>query len=232
MNVVFCAYRKWALSVVEKIGLESCGIDKAVVIKTEKDFLKNIEQIDFEIDLIILIGWSWILNDQVISRYNCFGIHPSDLPSFRGGSPLQNQIIRGVVESKVSLMSISSKLDAGNIWLQERLSLSGSNMDEVFDQLVCSCVVLIRGFIAEYPNLTPRVQDLSEGSYYPRRRPSDSRLEPDEFATKSLEELYNFIRCLTDPYPNAYIEDSSGDRLYFTGVKLVRSNSLEVLQDE
>ena len=61
MNVVFCAYRKWALSVVETIGLEPCGIDKAVVIKTEKDFLKNIEQIDFEIDLIILIGWSWIL---------------------------------------------------------------------------------------------------------------------------------------------------------------------------
>lgn len=44
-------------------------------------------------------------------------------------------------------------------------------------------------------------------------------LTKEDFNTKSLYELYNIIRCLTYPYPNAYLEDNNGNRLYFTGVR-------------
>ena len=30
--------------------------------------------------------------------------------------------------------------------------------------------------------------------------------------------LYNKIRCLTYPYPNAYLENKNGDKLYFLEV--------------
>ena len=33
-----------------------------------------------------------------------------------------------------------------------------------------------------------------------------------------LEELYNFIRSLTDPYPNALICDKNGDKLFLKKV--------------
>ena len=42
-----------------------------------------------------------------------------------------------------------------------------------------------------------------------------------DFVNKTPEELYNFIRCLTDPYPNAYLEDDEGNRILFTGVKYI-----------
>ena len=34
-----------------------------------------------------------------------------------------------------------------------------------------------------------------------------------------LKEVYNLIRALTDPYPNIYIEDHAGNRLYFKEVE-------------
>ena len=51
--------------------------------------------------------------------------HPSPLPKFRGGSPIQNQIINGKSDSAVSIFKISEKLDEGDIIYQKYLSLEG-----------------------------------------------------------------------------------------------------------
>jgi hypothetical protein len=37
----------------------------------------------------------------------------------------------------------------------------------------------------------------------------------------SLIELNDFIRCLSGPYPNAYLEDNLDNKLLFTGVKYI-----------
>ena len=66
---------------------------------------------------------------------------------------------------------------------------------------------------------------LKIGSYFKRRTPNQSEITIDDFKNKSLEDIYNTIRCLTDPYPNAYIEDTKGNRLYFKEVTF--SNSLK-----
>jgi len=34
----------------------------------------------------------------------------------------------------------------------------------------------------------------------------------------NLKEIYNFIRAITDPYPNVYIEDKEGNKLFFNEV--------------
>ena len=62
-------------------------------------------------------------------------------------------------------------------------------------------------------------------SYYKRRTPNESRVELKDFSNKSLEEMYNLIRSLTDPYPNAYIEDAKGNRLYIKGVSYEENSS-------
>ena len=37
----------------------------------------------------------------------------------------------------------------------------------------------------------------------------------------SVKTIYNFIRCLTDPYPNAYFEDDKGDKVFFKDVSFI-----------
>ena len=226
LNVVFCGYRHWAKETFR--ALESHpNVNVKFVIGSREEFLQLVNNISSkEIDVIVLLGWSWFVETKILNNFQCVGIHPSDLPSYRGGSPLQNQIVRGVRTTKTSLMSLSSeKMDAGDIWFKEDLDLAGDNMEEIFENLIVSSKKLLTKFFDQYPNIKPTKQVLEHGAYFKRRQPSESRLAASDFANKSPEELYNFIRCLTDPYPNAYLEDDEGNRIYFTGVKYSKNTN-------
>ena len=80
---------------------------------------------------IFFPDWSWIVPNEIIKKYSCVCIHESNLPKFRGGSPLQNQIIHGVKKTKSTAFLMNDKLDAGKILLKKDLSLDGS-LDEIF----------------------------------------------------------------------------------------------------
>ena len=47
------------------------------------------------------------------------------LPKYRGGTPLQNQIINDDLDSAVTIFKMTSVMDAGPICSQEYLSLRG-----------------------------------------------------------------------------------------------------------
>ena len=219
-KIVFCAYRDWALEVYEKIK-EHPKIEEIILLKSQEEFEEYFNTGKPAIDIVLLVGWSWMIAPAITHNYLCLGVHPSDLPNYMGGSPIQNQIIGGVVETKISLFTISEKIDAGEIWMKTVLSLEGDNLVEIFKNIITSSVNLLNNFFELFPDITPVHQDLSQGKYYRRRRKEESRLLPSDFDQKSLLELYNVIRCLTDPYPNAYMEDKEGNRLLFTGVKYI-----------
>jgi methionyl-tRNA formyltransferase len=189
-----------------------------------------VQQLDPKsIDVILFIGWSWLISEDITKKFLCLGIHPSDLPQYRGGSPIQHQIINGIKQSKVSLMTLSDeKVDAGDIWLKEELDLSGDTMNSIFTNIVASSVKLLNKFFDSYPNIKAYAQEIEQGSYYKRRKPLESKLTPEDFKDKSLEYLYNFIRSLTDPYPNAYLEDDLGNKLIFKEVKYVPNKNIDL----
>jgi methionyl-tRNA formyltransferase len=222
INVVFCGYRDWAICIFEDVKKHK-NINVKNIIRSFQEYKEFEEHPQNDIDLILFIGWSWIIPDYFIERYLCIGIHPSDLPQFRGGSPIQNQIINGITQSKVSLITLSNKLDAGEIWIKEDLSLIGDSIDDIFDNISQSSILLLNKFFDDYPNLKPEIQDVSKGSYFKRRKPEESKLNVDDFHKLTLQELYNFIRSLTDPYPNAFIEDNDGNRLIFKNVRYIPS---------
>ena len=45
-----------------------------------------------QVDIAFFYGWSWLVSNKVIDNFLCICLHPSKLPLFRGGSPIQNQI--------------------------------------------------------------------------------------------------------------------------------------------
>ena len=68
--------------------------------------------------------------------------------------------------------------------------------------------------------LKEKKQILKSGSLYKRRRKADSEITLQEIKTKSSVYLYNKIRMLTDPYPNAFIRCKNNKKLYIIGAKL------------
>ena len=222
INIVFCGYRDWANRIFDNIKKHD-NVCVKKTIRTIEEYKEFEEHPITDIDLILFIGWSWIIPDYFTERYRCIGIHPSDLPQYRGGSPIQNQIINGITKSKVSLITLSSKLDAGEIWMKEDLSLIGDSIDNIFNNIVQSSIILLSTFFNLYPNINPQMQDTTSGSYFKRRKPEDSKLNLEDLNKMTLQEIYNFIRCLTDPYPNAFLEDNEGNKLIFKNVSYIPS---------
>ena len=207
---LFCGYRDWALHAyneLKKHDFELCD-SQETLLKTD---LKKYE-------FILLAGWSWLIPDELLKKTKFFGIHPSDLPNYRGGSPLQNQIIDGITSTKCSLFEIAPGIDKGGIVKKTPISLEG-NMKNIFNELT-RCTVELGTYLANnYQKI--KIEPQGDGKTLKRRKENESKLDPELFRTDLLKS-YNIIRALGDPYPNAYIEDEKGNRLYFKEVKYVK----------
>ena len=98
MNYIFCAYRKWALELYKIISKKH----KNFFLITSKTQLNKHRLQKINPKFIFFPDWSWKVPDYIYKNYDCVCFHESDLPKFRGGSPLQNQIIRGITKTKTT----------------------------------------------------------------------------------------------------------------------------------
>lgn len=149
--------------------------------------------------LIFFPDWSWIIPNEIVQKYQCICFHESNLPKFRGGSPIQNQIIRGIKNTKTTSFIMNEKLDAGDILLQKDLSLEGS-LDDIFSRMISNDYFLINKIIN---SKFKKQKQTGKITTYKRRKPKESELISLDFSKKYL---YDFIRMLADPYPNAFIK--------------------------
>jgi len=143
--------------------------------------------------------WRWIVPPEVVNKYNCVCFHMTDLPFGRGGSPLQNLIIRGYKETVLTAVKMDEGLDTGPIYFKEPLNLDGT-AQEIYIRATELIWPLIRKILDEKPIPEPQV---GESVVFKRRLPVESEL-PD---LDSLEKIYDFIRMLDAPgYPHAFLE--------------------------
>jgi len=173
---------------------------------------------------IFFPDWSWKVDEKIIRDFKCVCFHVADLPKFRGGSPIQNQIIRGIVKTKTSAFFMTEKLDAGDILLKKDLSLKGST-DEIFERMIKNDYDMIVQII----NNKFKIQkQKGKPSFYRRRKPEESELPHLNYSKKYL---YNFIRMLADPYPNAFIKIGKKKIIFkstkFNGRKLEFKGEIE-----
>lgn len=195
---VICAYRGWNLKLFKenishlphKFYLIS-GKDKLAI-----EYLKEIDP-----ELIFFLDWSWIVPRNILAQYNCIGFHAASLPYFRGGSPIQNQIIRGVKNTKLTAFFMNAGIDTGDILLQEDLNLKG-HLNDIFERISNLTYAMIKKIIRK--EYTVKKQK-GKGSYFKRRKSEESELKEGSF-NKPLNFLYDFIRMLESPYPNAFIK--------------------------
>lgn len=166
---------------------------------SEKDEL-NVEILgEYAPDYIFFPHWSYIIPANIYEKYECIVFHMTDLPFGRGGSPLQNLIVRGITKTKVSAIKVVKELDAGDIYLKKALSLHG-RANEIYSRAASIVAEMIEEIIAVKPIPQPQKGEVVSFS---RRTPEQSNIG----GLDSLEEIYNFIRMLDAPgYPKAFLE--------------------------
>ena len=63
--------------------------------------------------------WSYIIKPEIYGRFPCIVFHMTDLPFGRSGSPLQNLIIRGIKQIKISVIRVTKILDEGLVYIEK-----------------------------------------------------------------------------------------------------------------
>ncbi len=208
MKVLCVGYRNWAISIYN--NLKKTTNHKIKIISSKNDYSQK-KIFEFNPELILFYGWSWKISKKIIDQFKCIMLHPSALPKFRGGSPIQNQIIRGVVSSKVTIFLMNDKIDAGDIIASQKLSLDG-NIEQIFNRIAKIGIFLTKQFVLK-KNFPLKKQNHKNATYYERLSPLDSEISIEELKKMNSLYLYNKIRMLSDPYPNAFIKTKDGKKL-------------------
>ncbi len=150
-------------------------------------------------DYIFFPHWSYIISKKIFKNFNCIVFHMTDLPYGRGGSPLQNLIMRGHTETVISALKVEEGIDTGPIYLKKSLSLAGT-AEEIFLRAGQIILKMIEEIIKN--KIIPVTQE-GEVTVFTRRTPNESNIQN----IADMETLYNHIRMLdAETYPKAFIE--------------------------
>ena len=127
-------------------------------------------------------------------------VHASDLPQDKGWSPLTWKILNGENRIPVVLFEAAQHGDGGQIYLKETMEFTGLELiDELREVLARTTIRLCNQFIEQYPEIIEKAQEQQgEASFYPRRTPQDSRINPE----LSIQEQFQMFRVAdNDKYP-------------------------------
>jgi methionyl-tRNA formyltransferase len=129
-------------------------------------------------------------------------VHESELPKGRGFSPLTWQILEGAKRIPICLLEAVEGVDAGPVIYRDVIEFEGHELvNELRSKLGDKTRSLCRRFLAETvpPPGDPQV---GEGTYYARRRPTDSRLDP----ACTIAEQFDLLRVVDNERYPAWFE--------------------------
>jgi UDP-2,4-diacetamido-2,4,6-trideoxy-beta-L-altropyranose hydrolase len=156
-------------------------------------------------DCAFFLSFSKIVGSEILSRsaHNLV-VHESDLPSGRGWSPLTWQIIEGKNRIPVTLIEAESAVDSGDIYGQEYIQATGGELiDELREMQADATIRLCSNFLRDYPAvITKSRKQVGPPSYYPRRVPQDSQIDPN----RSIAEQFNLLRVVDNKRYPAWFE--------------------------
>lgn len=146
-------------------------------------------------DWVFVYHWSYIIPESIYSKYRCVAFHTGNLPEDRGGSPIQNQILKGKTFSKVNAIVVQDPVDSGAVYGSKSISLQG-NLYDIWNSVTEAAKKLI-GDILKY-DIEPIPQSGNSATF---KRKKDNVLQPT-----SLDSMYDQIRMLDgEDYPATHL---------------------------
>ena len=154
-------------------------------------------------DLFVVVAFR-ILPKEIfeIPKFGSFNLHGSYLPKYRGAAPIQWALINGDCETGLTTFKLAEKVDTGNIYLQEKVTI---NSDDNFETLHDRMSLIGAEIVLQTVNLF-------ESGNYELQQQNDSLASPAPKITKEIclidfqktaEEIHNLVRGLS-PHPVAY----------------------------
>lgn len=227
MKIIIATIKKWNISNAKKF-VEKYSSNHMIKVVDSKEKFQKFDFDKFKPDFIFFPHWSYIIPDNIFEKFNCVVFHMTDLPYGRGGSPLQNLIVRGKKETKISAIKVVKELDAGPIYFKNNLKLNGSAQDiyERASDIIFSN--MMPRFLAK--DIKPKAQK-GKIVTFKRRTKEQSEIKN----CKSINCVYDYIRMLdAESYPKAFVR-KNGFKFEFSNVQLKNNElfaNVKIMEDD
>jgi len=104
---------------------------------------------------VFVAHWSWKIPAEIFDNFECIIFHMTDVPFGRGGSPLQNLIVRGIRDTKLTALRCVAEMDAGAVYMKRPLSLEGT-AEEILRRASVLTGEMIKAILHSPPVPTPQ----------------------------------------------------------------------------
>jgi len=195
-----------AQEIQEKYGLSVMRVENI----NESSFLQQLTNL--RPCLLICAGYSTIFKSELLqlAQLGTINLHAGRLPQYRGGSPLNWQIINGEPSAGLSVIRMDEGIDTGEILGEITLEIRPSETiatlhhrtNPAFGQLVLQVLDHM-----DAGTLAPRQQGEKGARYWHQRNDGDGCID---WFRMTAAQVHDFVRALSAPYPGAWTR--SGDR--------------------
>jgi methionyl-tRNA formyltransferase len=198
--------KKMMISPVKETALE-LGIKVFQPNRIKNDYEPILEA---KPDLIITAAYGQIIPDILLEtpRLKAINVHASLLPKYRGGAPIQRAIMNQETLTGITIMYMSSKMDAGDIITQASLTIEKRETSEsLFNKLSMLGTTLLKETLPSIINETnPRIpQNVMEVTYAPTIKPTEELLDFDQSAPTLDAKIRAFYK---EPNTYTFIENT------------------------
>lgn len=210
-NIIIAAVGPWNKEIFK--GLKKFRDNKFHFVSNKTELAHKLKNVNPEV--IFFVHWRQILDKKFTEKYLSICFHMTDLPYGRGGSPLQNLILKKKKSTKITAFKMNEKIDSGDYLLKKKMLLKGSAY-EIYKRTSLVSFEMIKEILSKKIKYKKQKGKIT---YFKRRKPFQSYINK----INSLNDLYDFIRMLDAPsYPNAYLKIGN-KKVFFYNAKLINN---------
>jgi methionyl-tRNA formyltransferase len=161
---------------------------------------------DATADILVVNGWNRLIKPEIIAAAprGALGIHAGHPPIGLGRAPLPWNIIKGHRDLEVYVFRLTERADDGDIYARQSVEITPyDTVATLYEKVMYHGAVLFdHALQAVSAGRRPVPQDMRYAVHYPKRGVNDGAID----FRCSVDELVNFIRAQTRPYPGAFAD--------------------------
>ena len=155
-------------------------------------------------DLIVVAAYGLFIPKDILAvpGHKAINVHPSLLPKYRGAAPIQWALIHGDQQTGTSIITVASRMDAGDILTQQSIPIEPADnfislqnrLSEISAQLLMKTIAGLK-----QGTLHPRIQNEQEVITTRKLTREDGRID----WRRPARQLLNLIRG-ANPWPGTF----------------------------
>jgi methionyl-tRNA formyltransferase len=181
-----------------------------IIIKNCKNLKENLKK---KYDVFVVAGFPHIFNQETLNlpKFGSINLHAGPLPKYRGGSPLNWQIINNEKKIGISIIKLNKKIDGGKILIKKYFDL-GKNQN-ILNAHKKVNILFKKNIFDSIHNLLNKIyiKKIGKENYFRQRNRKDSEVKLDEMTATYV---VNLARSQYPLYTSPFIIDKNNKIIF------------------